>query len=319
MKRTTKINLRIIAACSVAIFSLAALFGGTYAWFVLTMSQTATADQFAVVNLGQCELYSAKLIKFDYHKDVYGTGEYQFVAIDYLNPENGEVNKYDYNDEENSFGYEDNTDWVTIPAMNVYDPIDKIIFGSTLKDLNCNAVYEFTVVADGFTEAYLTSTVLKLSDKQKQDDELYLTSCVNFDLYSPSDLSDDNPAFIIEDDPLTPEDESTTKAYYPSYIDESETLSANEEIYYKIAYLASLESSHAHFYGNESDEISLVNNKEVTFVDNPPEEKKFLTFYVNVDYAPSELEFTSSKIYLGNIKAVYDFSFKFNFVGRGNE
>ena len=47
------------------------------------------------------------------------------------------------------------------------------------------------------------------------------------------------------------------------------------------------------------------------------EKKTLLTFYVNVDYAPSELDFVSNLIYAGNIRAVYDFSFKFDFTRRG--
>ena len=316
MKRATKINIRIIAACSVAIFSLAALFGGSYAWFVLTMSQTAQSEQFAVVNLGQCELFSAKLIKFDYSSTTYGTGEYQFTAIDYLNPENGDVNKYNYNETTNSFGYEKASEWVSVQAMNVYDPIDSVIFGSTLKDLNCNAIYEFTVVSDDMLAASLNSTISKIIETVKQDDEIFLSTCVNFDLFTQADLSNDNPAFIEEDDPETVEVESGIKAYYPSYIDKSETLSINEEIYYKLSYLASLKSSHSHFYGGAGNEINLVSNKDVDFVYDSEVGKNVLTFYVNVDYAPSELGYTQSIIYLGNIRAVYDFSFKFNFVGR---
>ena len=308
--------MRIIAACSVAIFSLAALFGGSYAWFVLTMSQSALAEQFAVVNLGQCELYSAKLIKFDYLSTTYGSGDYQFVAIDYLNPENGDVNKYNYNDEEHTFGYEEDSQWVPVSMMNVYDPIDSIIFGSTLRDLNCNAIYEFTVVSDDMSTAYLNATALKILDQVKTEDDIFLTSCANFDLFTAADLSDSNPAFIEEDDPETPEDESGTKAYYPSYIDKSETLSENESTYYKISYLASLKASHSHFYGSADTEISIGRDVEVAFVEDQDLGKNKLTFYVNVDYAPSELEYTTAKIYLGNIKAVYDFFFKFNFVGR---
>ena len=313
-----KQNLKIIAACSVAIFSLAALLGGTFAWFTLTMATQSEVDEFVVINNGHCDLFSANLVKFDYHKTTYGSGDYQFTAIDYLNPQNGAVNKYAYNPETHTFGYEEESEWVNVSIMNTYDPYDKIIFGSSLKDLNCNALYEFTVNADDFDEAYLNATAMRLTEKTKQEDEVFLTSCVNFDIFVASDLSDDNPAFIEQDDPETPEVESGNKAYYPSYIDKSETLTANEDIYYKLSYLASLKNSHAHFYGDTADEITIDSNKEVTFLPNTDLGTKQVTFYVNVNYEPDELDYLTTKIYLGNVKAVFDFMFKFDFAERGN-
>ena len=319
MNKAKKTNLKIIAACSVAIFSLATLFGGSYAWFTLVMSQQIENDNFAVVNNGHCELFAANLIKFDYATAVYGSGEYEFTAIDYLNPENGEVNMYGFDKERNSFGYiDEDSQWVPVDAMNVYDPIESIIFGSELKDLNCNAVYEFTVTADDFDDALLNSTIVKLMDKIKEDDELFLTSCVNFDLFTVADLSDDNPAFHVEDDPSTPEDESY-KPYYPSYIPKTQTLTENEEIYYRSSFLASVATSHPHFYGGSAEAIALSTDKDVTFNYDSTLGTKVLKFYVNVDYAPSELEYTQSKIYLGNIKAVYDFMFEFNFEKKEND
>ena len=310
MKRTKRTNLRIIAACSVAIFSLAALFSGVYAWFVLKMDTALASDEFVVVNIGQCDLYSVKLIKFDYATQTYGSGEYEFTNIDYLSPEDGEVNMYGYNKDEHSFGYEDSSEWVKVEAMNVYDPIESIIMGSTLKDLNCNAIYEFTITSTDLTSVYLNATVSKIVDAVKEDEEIFLTSCADFDIYTLSDLSDSNPLFIDGED---------TKLYYPSYIDKEEDLSINEDIYYKLSYLSSLESSHSHLYGTSDTDVVLSANKAVDFVYDSTLEKNVLTFYVNVNYAPEELGYTTNKIYLGNIKAISDFSFKFGFEAREDE
>lgn len=306
MKLNRKKQIQIVAACSVAIFSLAALIGGSYAWFTVTMNQTITAGEFAVVNNGGADLVGANLIKFDYKTETYGSGEYEFIATDYLNPESGTVNEYIYNAEENSFGYYEDSTWVDVQNMNTYDPLDAVIFGSTLKDLNCNAIYEFTVSSDSFDLAYLTSTIVKLT-KTKQENDLFLTSCVNFDIFTVNDLLDTNPLFIDGED---------TKMYYPSYKEKSETLTANEEIYYKLSYLASLRQSHPHFYGSSDTEINLSTNTEVEFVYDSTADTNLLTFYVNVDYAPSELDFTQNLIYAGNIRAVYDFSFRFDFAKR---
>ena len=304
MKKT---NLKIIAASCVAIFSLATAIGGAYAWFSLTMSTTVTADEFAVVNNGQCGMYSINLIKFDYPTLTYGSGDYIYTTKDYLNPQAGDVNKYGYSKEHNSFGYVEDETWHEVDVMNTYDPIDKIIFSSTLKDLNCNAVYEFTVNTTEFTSAYLEAIAAKLSNISKEAEDIFLTSCVNYDIYLPSELSDSNPVFT---------DGEGHKLYYPSYIDESETLSTNEEIYYKISYLASLEASHAHFFGTSYDEITIDNNVEVEFVYSAEANTNLLTFYVNVDYDPDQLEYTQTMIYQGNIHAVFDYMFRFTFTER---
>lgn len=310
MTKIKRLNLKIIAASSVAIFSLAALFSGVYAWFVLKMDAALASDEFVVVNLGQCDLYSVKLIKFDYASQTYGSGEYEFTNIDYLSPENGEVNKYNYNKDENSFGYLEDSTWVSVDTMNVYDPIESIIMGNTLKDLNCNAIYEFVITSSDLTDVYFNAAVSKILDVVKQEEDLFLSSCADFDLYMPSDLLDSNPAFIDGED---------TKLYYPDYIDKDETMTSSEEIYYKLSYLSSLESSHSHLYNTSDTDAILANSKEAEFVYDSTLGKNVLTFYVNVNYAPSELSYTTTKIYLGNIKAISDFCFKFGFEVKEDE
>lgn len=315
MKLSKKNRLSIIAATSVAIFSLASVFGGAYAWFTLVLKQQSQSQEFAVVNTGTAELYSLDLYKFDYHKEVYGTGENEFTAIDYLNPETGEVNKYAYNTEEKSFGYEEDSSWHEVTMMNTYDPVDLVLFSGNIREMNCNAVYKFTMKTLDLVNVDLTATVVKLTEKIKEENELYLTSCVNFDLFYSSDLSDTNPLFQETDDPSTPFDESTRyHNFYPKYIDKTGSLSANEDVYYKIGYLASLKSSHTHFYGSSAEAINMVDSESISFTYDSVEEAYFLDLYVNVDYEPTVLENKRDEIYLGDIKAVFDYVFRFNFV-----
>lgn len=316
MKANRKKTLTLVAASTVAIFSLAAVCGGAYAWFSLSITSQIAASSFAVVNSGVCDLEGIELYKFNYHSETYGTGDNTFIAVDYLNPETGEVGHYNYNKEEGSFGYEESSEWVEVSAMNTYDPVELKLFASHLIDLHCNAIYKFTLSSPDLTDVSFSATVNKLTDKIKEEEDLFLTSCVDFDIFYESDLSDSNPAFIREDDPSTPEDEYDDKLYYPSYIDKSETMSAEEAIYYKLSYLASLNATHEHFYGSASTELSLDSHKALSFTYDSVTQKYYLDFYINVDYAPSQLEYAQNLIYLGDIKAIYDFMFYFDVAER---
>ena len=261
---------------------------------------------FAVVNVGTCDLYGIDLIKFDYHTTTYGEGESAFTVIDYLNPETGAVNNYAYNKDEKSFGYLEDESWHPVSLMNTYDPVDLLIYGGDIRDMNCNSIYKFTISSMDLVDVKFNALVSKLLDKEKQEDELFLTSCVDFDIYFEEDLLDTNPVF-------------SEKAYYPSYIDHSETLTDNEDTYYKISYLSSLESSHHHFFGGSDDEISLIEDDSKSFVHDDVSGLNFFTFYVNANYAPSELEYTMTLIYQNHIRAVCDFAFKFYFLQGENE
>ena len=145
MKTNRKTKLKIIAASFVAIFSLAAVFGGAFAWFTLAVNQTAETDPFTVINLGSCDFYSIELIKFDYKSSTYGTGSGAFTVTDYLTPETGKVNKYTYDKTRNQFGYTEDETWHPVDVMNMYDPVNLLIYGTGLISLNCNAIYKFTV------------------------------------------------------------------------------------------------------------------------------------------------------------------------------
>ena len=144
MKTTGKKNFRIIAACSVAIFSLLAVCGGVYSWFTLKLRSEINPTNFAVVNIGTCDLYSIDLFKFNYKVHEYGGSE----VVDYFNPESGSVAKYSFNKTYNQFGYDDEGVWKQVSMMNTYDPVDLQLFGDELSDLNCNSIYKFVVASD---------------------------------------------------------------------------------------------------------------------------------------------------------------------------
>ncbi len=62
MNKAKKTNLKIIAVCSVAIFSLAILFGGSYVWFTLVMPQQIEGDNFAVANNGHAYSFTSEQV-----------------------------------------------------------------------------------------------------------------------------------------------------------------------------------------------------------------------------------------------------------------
>lgn len=300
MKTIGKKNIKIIAACSVAIFSLLAVCGGVFSWFSLKMNSSLDPSTFAVVNLGTCDLYSIELYKFNYYVHHYGTSE----VVDYFNPESGNVVKYNYDKVKKQFGYTEEGIWHQVSMMNTYDPVELQLFGYGVKDLNCNAIYKFTISTINLTDVKMDAAVSKILDKVKADNELFLSSCTDFDLYMENDLLDSNPAFTDGDD---------HKMYYPDFIDKSETMSEDEKVYFKISYLSSLESSHANLYEDDESSVSLHNTITTSFDYEPGSETGFLSVYVNVNYAPSELEDTMYRIYQENITAVCDFNFQFYF------
>lgn len=298
MKTNRKNNLKIIAACSVAIFSLLAVIGGAYSWFTLELQRALEPTSFAVVNLGTCELYSIDMYKFNYYSHQYGSS----TVIDYFNPELGNVGKYQYDKDLGQFGYND-PDWHQVSMMNTYDPVDLALFGGGVESLNCNSIYKFVIASYNLTSVSFDSTVERIVETIKQDEEIYLSSCADFDIFYEADLLDSNPAYTQGDD---------HKMYYPDYIDKSETLTEEEELYYKLSYLASLKDSHANLYSG-SGHNALASEVPVTFVYDSALDLSFFTVYVNVNYAPSQLEDTMYRIYQQDIKAICDFGFKFYF------
>ena len=63
----------------------------------------------------------------------------------------------------------------------------------------------------------------------------------------------------------------------------------------------------------------LATDKSMTFTYDSTLDTKIVTFYVNANYAPSELEDTMYRIYQDDIKAVCDFGFKFFFFQEDDE
>ena len=300
MKSIGKKNLKIIAACSVAIFSLLAVFSGAYAWFTMQMNAAINESNFAVINLGSCDLYSIELFKFNYYVHHYGTSD----VVDYFNPESGTVAKYGYDKTRAQFGYMEDSTWHQVSMMNTYDPVELQLFGYGVKDLNCNVVYKFTISTTDLTDVKMDSVVSRILDKTKEDNQLFLSSCTDFDLYMESDLSDSNPAFTDGDD---------HKMYYPSFIDKSETMDEDTETYFKISYLSSLEASHVNLYSTEDEHVALSNVISTSFVYDSTLDLSFITVYINVNYAPDRLADTMYRIYQENIIAVCDFNFQFYF------
>lgn len=295
-KKMSKKTKQIIAGTSVTIFSLLALTLGAFAWFASSFSFSENDVEFQVTALGDCSLENVKLYKFIYPDSLVGDD------YDYLSPEDGHVDKYDFNEDYERFGYfEDQaqTIWVSVEEMNLYDPIQLIISSSTtLRDLNCNAIYEITLTSSTFSNCVIDANALLRTDKTAGTNEIYLSDCVDFDVYSTADLADDNPLFY---DSVS----GQYNKYYPSY---KNNLSDNEKVYHKISYLSSLVASnaHSHFYGtNPKNDVISLSHRSLSFDNNGK-----LTIYINANYAPSELNQYMREIYSTNIQAIYDFSFE---------
>ena len=300
MKKPSKTTTKIIAAMSVTIFSIFAFVVGTFAWFSGLMKYESNEEDFEVTLLGDCQLEDVALYKFIYPPSLIGTG------YDYLAPERGNVMRFTYNFTEGSFGYYkdvDQTEWVAIDIMNVYDPLERVIDPTKeLRTMNCNVIYELHLYSPSLANASLTSSVFINENRTKEDSQIYLSTCTDYDLFLPTELADDNPSFY----------DSTNddyKAYYPSYKKHNVELTDLEKTYHKISLLSDLLTSHPHFYGSDDNPIPL-RNTNVTFDD----EGKLVVF-VNVNYAPSELAQYQKDIYFHNITAVMDIYFQLAFGG----
>ena len=285
-KGTSRIKTRtkIVGATMTAIFSLASVFTATLAWFATNTSVSATNMMVSVVN-DSIVIESVSLCKFLY-PSVNG-------IFDYLRPGDGEVVNYYYNEEEESYGYDDeHDDFVSVDAaMNLFDPVD-IEIGGTLINQYCNAIYVITISANQ-TSAGLEVFANRFSKVKTHDSDIYLSDCVDFDIYTEADLA-----------------AVTGKGYYPDHIDnpESVTLDGYDEIFYKIAYLSSNEASHAHFYGtNPKPSRVAIHNpaslKTLTFSAGTA------TFYINVNYSPAQLAKYATTLANSNRNGIFDYSF----------
>lgn len=293
---------KIVVATTSTIFSLFAATTATMAWFAANSTVNA-GGMFVKLQApnGGCEIDHVQLIKFDYHVTNVGGQE----QVDYWNPQDGVVARYNYSEEYSSFGKMVNSTWQRVYAMNSYDPVDKYVTQFSFKDRNYNAVYEISFTSSDMAARFMQLYAERDVKKAKHNHEIYLTDCVDFDVFSYADLDDDNPLFV------NPEDANDNKNYYPSYIaDRNTVLSTDAEIFYKVSYLASLKNSHPHFYDTNPKPTSIMVGENVP-VDFSIQ--ALTTFYINVNYAPTKADVYVKDILLSNILAIYDYSFNFLF------
>lgn len=300
-------TLKIIAGTTVTVFSLFSCVIAAVAWFAFAKQARADGETFKVVANGSgYDIGDINLYKFNYSEETIGTGDNAFTVVNYLTPYTGNVGKYLFDRERHQFGEEVNSVWEPVTVMNIYDPIDLIVQRHELIDLNCNAIYEVTVTSSAFTDCYLTLDAIHLEDKTKNNNEIFLSDCVDFDVYTEADLADGANGYFPNGD-----------EYYPSYYSRiPHALTAEEITYYKIAYLSSLTpqelstNTHAHFYGSnpKPESVNVTRNRELSF--HGENEVKSLKLYINVNYAVSELNKYVTSIYQSNIHAVFDYAFE---------
>lgn len=212
VSKNLRTRLKIVSATITAIFSLAATFVATYAWFSSSSGANVSGMSVSVMTLSGAELNSIKLTKFDYGWDSL------LRSYDYLNPTKGKVSvsDYVYNETENAFGAfvevgENNGDytydsetkeytkveenagsykWVTY-LMNIYDPVEKLIRGGDLINLNCNVIYEATFSTVPNSKLDLIAN--RYDDAEhipnRENNEVILSEYADFDVYFESDLA----------------------------------------------------------------------------------------------------------------------------------
>ena len=210
-----KPRFRIALATTIVVFTLATTISGTFAWFAATMNSTnITASSFSVKATGTCGITEMSLYKFDYGSTFYGT----FETVDYLTPETGSVNVYDYNKEDNYFGVKEGDVWTErIETMNIYDPTDTVIRKIDLKEVNCNVIYKIDFESIDVSMAYLVASGSVL-DLVPGANEILLSDCIDIDVFYDEDLLSTNTSYIVDDDPSTTTiNEYDDKLYYPSY------------------------------------------------------------------------------------------------------
>ena len=296
-KRSKKVKRNIILATCSAIFSLGVTFTGAIAWFLSSTSMGYSASKFEVTSVGGAQIKNVQLIKFEYGLDAF-TGDY-----DYLDPTKGSVKRYQFNEEEGYFGETIEGVFHKVDVMNVYDPVTKVIQGDSFRlfDMNCNAIYELTFEAE---EAKLYSLDVfsnRLTSKTKQEDEIFLTDCVDFDVFYQEDVE----ATIGTDGDGKP-------LYYPTYINKETVLTDEEELYYRLSYWSSEAATHSHFYVNSGDKPTKITMDDDVAVDLRGETDP-ITFkvYVNANYAHALMDKYLKVLYSNSIRAVYDFNFEF--------
>ena len=352
-KRLTK-RLKLVGATTAAIFTLTSVFTATIAWFASNSFVEATGMNISALSITGSEVESIKLIKFDYAEDTYYINGQSITIVDYINTNRGSVNSYMYDKEEGSYGYDqeaspcvavltsdhhviadkvyftksaqadsekvgvggylvdnngysytiaqnpsdesigsyyevtstgNDAGWVAVNAMNVYDPIEKIIRGNTftLSELHCNAVYEVVLTSPDLTSnCNLSITAKTFTPTGKTEDDILLSDCVDFDVFFVSDLQ-------AGDD-------------------------TDEEVYNRISTLSDDIDPHRNFYSavSKPQTLSLLTSAQESRVFSTGGDS--IIVYVNVNYAPSEIDKYAKKIqsFSENIIALYDFTIEFD-------
>ena len=280
--KSTLKKLKIVSAVTATVVSFGSLISATAAWF-FTNRTVISEGMVVTAKTDGINIESIKLCKFNY------------PIIDgeslYLKPEDGSVNVYDYVNTHERFEDANGNP----QTMNLFDPV-LVELGTDLRDLYCNAVFIVEISAGNVTAGLEVFADL-LNKSKNSESDFYLSDCVDFDVYIPSDL-----------------DAVTGKTYYPSHIDDAEntTLTGYDELFYKISYL-SVNSTHANFYETNPKPSQIAihdeqNLKTLNFVNGRA------TFYINVNYAPSELEKYARNLAVENRVGINDYVFSVNLV-----
>lgn len=279
--KTKRNTLKIISATSMTVFSLAVVFVAILAWFAMNEKVTTTGAGVKVGTFG-CELADLHLYKFDYPA-IEGAEEF----IDFLHPENGEVNRYEYNREFNKFGYNDEDSFVFVDEMNLYDPLESLITGSELIDLNANVIYEIKLSFGRMGEFPISISAKLFEAIKNNESDILCSSCMDFNVFEESDLN--NPSL-------------TEEKYKPEYV--TSELTEFEEIFYKVSYLTSISDSYANFYSDPLESSIVIYNGTIQ-----TGEDDCATIYLNINYSPETLTSFGDIAGLQVINAICDYRF----------
>lgn len=287
------IRKQVVCSLFVFIASATALAASSLAWFSTSRQASVSGATFAVANTDSNELIGLNVYKFVYPSVSIGDDD---SYVDYLSPQNGEVQKYTYNEELGKFGVFENDLFEERNAnMNVYDPVDYLINHSPLISMNTNVIYECKIKFTGGSAKLKVDTLLRTVDIGEK--EIKASSCLDFNILLEGDLTSE----LLEDD--------GHKNYYPSYMQQSKTMTEDEAVYHKLSYLSFLESTtHMNFFSDDSlEEFTLYNG------DCDVDENMVTTVYINVNYNMQVLTSFVDAVRLDKLTVVDDYIFRFGY------
>ena len=215
LKKKISSRLQIVVATATVIFTLATVFTSTIAWFTTKTSVNVDGGRFTVRGTPDCSIDSIRLYKFDYAKMIFGVGPSALASYDYLSPANGNVNRYDYDSNDQAFYDESDNE---VSEMNVYDPIEKVIQQESfnLTNLNCNVVYEITFFSNSFKgQTKSLNLISSLLEKNKiNDTDIFLSDCVDFDFFDADKL---NSSFFLRSGDGNPNQQTIPNESFGDY------------------------------------------------------------------------------------------------------